>query len=301
MQTIRSTILSVLLVCLGGLPALGAEDAKLIRVVIIDGQHNHNWRATTPYLKRTLEKTGRFRVDVSSNLRKGDKPGIVAPTVPFPPDLSKYDVVISNYNGGAWPVDFQKAFEDSLREGKIGFVLFHSANNCFTDWPAFNRMVGIAWRGNKFGDRIYYDKAGKLVRVPKGEGSGTGETYHPFVVNLRESEHPIVKGMPKEWMHSRNQLMHNLRGPITNVTVLASSPCPKTMVDEPVLWTVAYEKGRVVQTPMGHDVAAMSCVGFMTTMQRSTEWAATGKVTIPIPADFPTADKVRQAPEEKKQ
>ncbi len=93
--------------------------------------------------------------------------------------------------------------------------------------------------------------------------------------------------------------MHNLRGPIENVTVLASSPCPKTKVDEPILWTVAYEKGRVVQTPMGHDTAAMSCVGFITTLQRSTEWAATGKVTIPIPADFPT-DKARLASDEKK-
>jgi type 1 glutamine amidotransferase len=83
------------------------------------------------------------------------------------------------------------------------------------------------------------------------------------------------------------------------VTVLASSPCPKTKVDEPMLWTVAYGKGRVVQTPMGHDVAAMSCVGF-TTMQRSVEWAATGKVTITIPADFPDAGKSKTAPVERK-
>jgi hypothetical protein len=299
MRTILSALLGVLVVCLGGLRA-GAADDREIRVVIIDGQNNHNWRLTTPYLKRILEKTGRFSVDVSSYQKKGDKPGHATPTVPFPPDLSKYDVVISNYNGPAWPAEFRKDFEDRVREGKVGFVLFHAANNCFADWPAFNRMVGMAWRGSGFGERIYFDKTGKPVRVPKGEGSGTGETYHPYVVNLRQPEHPIVKGMPKEWMHARDQLMHNLRGPIEKVTVLASSPCPKTMVDEPMLWTVAYEKGRIVQTPMGHDVAAMSCVGFITTIQRSTEWAATGKVTIPIPADFPTADKTLVSPAEKK-
>lgn len=277
-----------------------ADEPAPVRVVIIDGQHNHNWRVTTPYLKRFLEKSGRFRVDVSSNLRKGDKPGNVTPTVDFPPDLGKYDVVISNYNGGSWPAEFRKEFEERLTGGKIGFVLFHAANNCFADWPAFNRMVGMAWRGNKAGDRIYYDEMGKQVRVPKGEGSGTGETYHPFVVNLREPEHPIVKGMPKQWMHARDQLMHNLRGPIENVTVLASSPCPKTKVDEPILWTVAYEKGRVVHTPMGHDTAAMSCVGFIATIQRSTEWAATGRVTIPLPADFPNAEKANVVADDKK-
>jgi hypothetical protein len=40
----------------------------------------------------------------------------------------------------------------------------------------------------------------------------------------------------------------------------------------------------------------MSCVGFITTLQRSTEWAATGKVSLPIPEKFPTADKISQVP-----
>ncbi len=291
---------AVLAVCLLALGTAAAGEAGKVRVVIIDGQNNHNWRATTPCLKRLLEQSGRFTVDVSSNLKKGDKPGIVTPTVPFPPDLGSYDVIVSNYNGAPWPAELRKAFEERLTEGKVGFVLFHAANNCFADWPAFNRMVGMAWRGNKAGDRIYFDGEGKLVRVPRGEGSGTGETYHPYVVNLRGPEHPIVKGMPRQWMHARDQLMHNLRGPVQEVTVLASSPCPQTKVDEPILWTVAYEKGRVVHTPMGHDTAAMSCVGFITVLQRSTEWAATGKVTIPIPADFPTADMVKLAPDGEK-
>jgi len=56
----------------------------------------------------------------------------------------------------------------------------------------------------------------------------------------------------------------------------------------------------MVTTPMGHDVFAMSCVGFVTTVQRSTEWAATGKVTLPIPDGFPTTDKASQVTVEKK-
>jgi hypothetical protein len=44
---------------------------------------------------------------------------------------------------------------------------------------------------------------------------------------------------------------------------------------------------------MGHDIPALSCVGFIVTFQRGTEWAATGKVTQKVPEDFPAADKVR--------
>src|SRR5437016_3004479 len=92
-----------------------ADDKKAgdkIKVILIDGQNNHNWRATTPQMKKSLEQSGRFTVDVSSNLKAGDKPGEIADTVPFPPDLSKYDVLLSNYNGAPWPPEFQKALEE---------------------------------------------------------------------------------------------------------------------------------------------------------------------------------------------
>jgi type 1 glutamine amidotransferase len=42
---------------------------------------------------------------------------------------------------------------------------------------------------------------------------------------------------------------------------------------------------------MGHGNDSQSCVGFITTLQRGCEWAASGKVSGKIPADFPTADK----------
>jgi hypothetical protein len=40
----------------------------------------------------------------------------------------------------------------------------------------------------------------------------------------------------------------------------------------------------------------MKCVGFIATYQRGCEWAATGKVTQKVPADFPTAERVSIRP-----
>ena len=53
-----------------------------------------------------------------------------------------------------------------------------------------------------------------------------------------------------------------------------------------------YGKGRVFHTTLGHDINALSCVGFIVTFQRGTEWAATGKVTQKVPTVFPTATVV---------
>jgi uncharacterized protein len=296
----RKTVIGVLAAVLAAGLMWAAQSTQAqgkIRVLLIDGQNNHNWRVTSPHMKQVLEESGRFTVDVSSNLKPGDPPGQIAETVPFPPDLSKYDVILSNYNGAGWPTEFNKAFEERVRTGKSGLVIVHAANNAFGNWEEYNRMIGMGWRGNTGGDRLMLDDTGKEIRVPKGQGDGSGHRYSgPFTVKLRNAEHPVTKGMPQEWMHAADELYDNMRGPIENVQLLATAYSKGTNAHEPMIWTVSYGQGRVFHTPMGHDINAMRCVGFVTTLLRGTEWAATGKVTLPIPQTFPTADKASTRP-----
>ena len=54
----------------------------------------------------------------------------------------------------------------------------------------------------------------------------------------------------------------------------------------------SYGRGRVFHTTLGHDINALSSVDFVVTLQRGTEWAATGNVTQKVPSDFPTANSV---------
>jgi type 1 glutamine amidotransferase len=138
---------------------------------------------------------------------------------------------------------------------------------------------------------------GQIVRDTTAGSGGHHGKQHPFQVVIRNAEHPITAGMPPAWMHASDELYDKLRGPAENITLLATAYADPAQggsgEHEPMMLTVAYGDGRVFHTPMGHSPAAMKCVGFLVTLQRGAEWAATGKVTqTKLPANFPTADAV---------
>jgi|GEM_PF-70224 len=254
-----------------------------IRVLLIDGQNNHDWKATTPVMKSALELSGRFVVDVAT------APPNQQDLSSFQPDFSPYQGILLNYNGGMWPPATQAAFVEAVLNGS-GVVVVHAANNAFTPWPQYNDMIGIGWRNKDFGTRVVVDDAtGNLVRVPQGDGPGAGHgSYHSYVVKSRFPDHPIMQGLPMEWRHAKDELYHGMRGPVGNLEVLAtafSSPeSGGTGQHEPVIMTTTFGKGRIFHTSLGHSVESMSDIGFQTTLLRGTEWASTGTVTIPAPA-----------------
>ena len=93
-------------------------------------------------------------------------------------------------------------------------------------------------------------------------------------------------------MHAKDELYHGLRGPAENVTVLSSALSDKTNEREPMLMVIPFGRGRVFHTTLGHAVDAVNGLGFQVTFARGVEWAATGAVTLPAPAEGAlTADR----------
>lgn len=271
-----------------------ASSAGPIRVLLLDGESGgpwHNWKLTTPVLREELEETGLFQVTVlTAPPSSGDFSG-------FNPEFSHYQVIVSNYDAPDWPAALRGQLEQFVSHGG-GLVVVHAADNAFPNWPAYNLMIGVGgWRGrNQQAGPHWYWQDGKLVSDATPGPAGNHGNRLPFQVVTRAPQHPIMRGLPPVWMHAPDELYDSLRGPGKDMTVLAtahSDPKNKgTGHDEPMVMVVRYGKGRVFHTTMGHDPEAMSCVGFITLLQRGTEWAATGRVTQKVPANFPTADSV---------
>lgn len=307
--------MSLLLLGSSVLSAPNNADGDVLRALIVDGQNTHRvWPKSTVMMKRYLEESQRFEVDVyrSNPTWRGERhpdyyamltpDGTVAVEDPvtdehFSPDFSAYDVVVANFGGRAadWPQATRTAFESYMKAGG-GFVAVHSANNLFPDWLEYNRMIALGgWneRTEKHGPYVFFDDDGKLVRdTSEGRGGAHGDK-HEFRITLREA-HTITDGMPRVWMHTKDECYEKLRGPAMNLTILASAYCSVESGGagrhEPMLMTIQYGDGRVFHTTLGHEDYSFESVGFVSTFLRGAEWAATGEVSLPVPEDFPTAD-----------
>ena len=270
----RLLLAALLTPVLGGAVSLGRVTDEFfkegtVRVLILSGRNNHDWRRTTPFLRGILQKTEVFDVRVSEE-----------PSELTSEALSPYHLLVLDYMGPRWSAVTEKAVEGFVSSGK-GMVVVHGASYAFsgldvladnhrrtgiveTPWVEYRKMIGGVWSeenpATAHGDR------------------------HSFKVKFVDRYHPITNGLGEGFI-ATDELYHDLSMESAAHVLATAYSAPETRgtgEEEPILWTVSYGSGRVFHTTLGHDLVAMAEPGFVSTFARGCEWAATGAVTLPV-------------------
>ena len=298
----RKSLASAILVAVLFAVGIACSSPEKHRILIVSGQNNHTWQVSHGVLERILENSGMFEAEIELTCPAGSDMST------FSPDFSAYDVVLLDYNGDRWPAATDSAFVEYVRDGG-GVIVYHAADNAFAEWDEFNRIIALGgWEGRNENSGPYYylvDGVPVLDESPGPGGSHGSQREYPM--NCRDLEHPIVKGLPRIWMHARDEMYDRMRGPANIKDLLYSGYADASKGgsgrEEPLVFTVDYGKARIFHIMIGHcgptaeDNPAMQCAGFQTLLLRGAEWAATGKVTQDVPSDFPTADAVSLRPD----
>ncbi len=234
-----------------------ASGAPKVRVLLLSGRNNHDWRTTTPALAKLYEASGRFAVTVTNEPEKLDAAAfrtcdaIVSNWTPWP-----------NIKQRVWDAGTEKAFLDFVRSGG-GMVVFHAASTACQSWPEFQQIIGATW----------------------GMGKTGHGRRHEFAVKVADEAHPVTAGMGE--FRIFDELWHRMAAQ-PKATVLATAFSAKDRggsgADEPVAFCTRFGQGRGFNLVLGHDTKAMGSPGWQALMLRGTEWAATGQVTLPAPA-----------------
>jgi type 1 glutamine amidotransferase len=259
---------------------LGSGDDKL-KALIVTGHTDihHDWRTVSPMLADLLRSTGRFDVRITEEFRGAG-----------PETLEPYDLIVLNYFGRfepwghapeqRWGPRAEQALYDHVAGGK-GVVVYHASLQMGAGWEDdFERMAGGVMR----------------------EHCSRRAPIDDFRLYVTAPDHPITAGMPPSFPHYDDDLYVNLQwAPGAKVDVLVTgwdNPLRYTQVPEQwdalpgmgaehaVVWTNRYGNGRVFSTGLGHGPEAISHPSFRGLFARGAEWAATGKVTLDLPAEF---------------
>jgi hypothetical protein len=280
-------------------PPASAPAAR-IRVLILDGFSNHNWKLNTKLLRGLLQPTGLFDVSVSTC-----PPGTSPDWAAWLPKFSDADVVIQTCNdisqrpAPKWPEPVKTAFVQFVKKGG-GALIYHSGNNAFPDWPEYNDIIGIGWRTANVGTAFQMDAQGNITKLPPGQGGGTGHANREDVLVHTLGDHPIHKGMPQTWKSPYLEVYYASRGPAKDMEIISYGQDPRGKQYWPLEWTVKYGEGLVYSSSFGHvwsdesetkQPVDLLAVDEQILLQRALQWLAKRPITVEIPKNFPTAEK----------
>jgi len=211
------------------------------RVVILTGDDfpGHLWRETGPEYAKLLRSDPRLEVTIS------ESPSLLGSAA-----LASYDAVFldfKNYNNRIPTAEpLWKNFEQYIQNGG-GLVIAHFGCGALQEWNGYVKVSGRVWDPQKRGH----------------------DPYGEFLVRILKTGHPITKGIPD--FTTTDELYTCFSGD-TKINVLADASSKVDQSIQPMAFVLAPGKGRVFNSPLGHNLAALKAQGVRNLYLNATRW-----------------------------
>ncbi len=244
MRAFRSFLCLAAAMVAGG--AFAEEAAKPLQVLYVTGGCCHDYEAQKAIISKGLESRARIKVTV---VHEGGDSKDHKVSIYTKPDWSKgYDVVFHNE---CWGDQQDPAFVSSIvAEHAKGTpaVMMHCAMH------TFRKVAHDDWR--------------KLCGVT----SLKHDKHYAYTAKV-VAEHPVVRGLPKEWQLPKDEL-YFIDKLWPTATSLAEGMSVERQAMQSVIWVNQYEKARVFGTTIGHYNETVELPAFLDLVTRGTLWAA---------------------------
>ena len=230
--------IAVLIACEKNAFAMWRHVTHVAIVTGEDSYSGHHWKETSAELKTILEKDKNFEVTIEAD------PNFLATDGIF-----KCDALIIDFRNGQPLAQDEKAKVNLIKylnKGR-GIVTVHWGNGAFPYWPEYNNIVGRS-------QILHHDRRG------------------PFTVKIVDHDSSITKGMTD--FQTDDELYYDNKDGNIPIHTLATAHSKDKDADFPMALTVRYGKGRVFNTPLGHDVKALQVPEVGELIRRGTAWAA---------------------------
>jgi len=262
LSVIRYTVLILLSGALSGYQSASSKERN-IRVLILNGSNNHEWKQTGSVLQSIFQSYEGFQSKITNR----------PDTLTFQ-SLKQFDVLVSNWN--SWPEN-ELRWSETAEEGLLkfihqggGLVTFHASSSAFYRWEQFREITTASWE----------------------EGTHHGK-LSPVRLEVLSGDHPITRGLSDFFIFDELWIDARSNKKYTTLAYASNADQKEDSAEKQAAVMVAdYGHGRIFHTILGHDARSMRNTGFQSLMVRGTEWAATGQVSSAIPQEM----KILSAP-----
>lgn len=235
----------VLIVCVGCTSV--TEPKKPLRALLITGGCCHNYEFQAESMKAAVAKLAQVEWTVVNEGGKGTEAMI---SLYDKPDWAKgYDVVVHNECfANTTNQTYIRKITSAHKAGVPGVVI-HCAMHTYraTDINDWREFLGVTSRRH--------------------------DHQSNYAVKKVEAKHPILKGMPDNWVTPKDEL-YVIEKLWPNAKSLATSKSEKDGKDYPVIWTNQYGQARVFGTTYGHSDDTFRDPVFLEYLSRGILWAA---------------------------